>query len=290
MNLVGVDIGGTHVKLGLFNSKGKMMKSAEYMTENEKSSQYIIEKLISQISLFHPFDAIGISVAGHVNREEGMINHCTNIPSLTGAHLQKQLTEYFHVPVSLENDVNAAAIGECTFGIGQQYEDFLFLTYGTGIGGAIVQHSQLVYGKQGYAGEFGHMVIERNGARCNCGQKGCYEAYGSTTALIRQAVQLNPAYSNGKIIFEKMQQGDKMLRQIVENWVDDIVVGLITLINIFNPSALILGGGVMEQEEMIEWIEKKIHNNVKAVYHPVTVVRTALGNKAGMLGAIAKYC
>src|SRR5690625_2660502 len=224
MRIAGVDIGGTSIKLGIFGSNGKMHDFIEYDTDSFKGGNYILQNLIKNIEQFERVDAIGVSTAGQVDRENGMIvQEAANIPHTSGLKIKARLESHFNVPVSVENDVNAAALGEKYFGAGKTFSDFFFLTYGTGIGGAIVIDSDIYYGRDGFAAEFGHMVTHGNGRICKCGTKGCYETYASTTALIKEAKKIDPSFVNGRIIFERYDQGDERINQVVENWIQEII-------------------------------------------------------------------
>jgi len=290
MKIVGVDIGGTSIKIGTFDQHGKMDEFIEYETNSALGGKRIIENLIKQLENFQNFDAIGVCTAGQVDNERGMITgEAANIPGTAGLQVKKMLEDHFHVPVTVENDVNAAALGENYFGIGKELPNFLYLTYGTGIGGAIVIDSNIYYGENGFAGEFGHMITHGDGERCKCGLIGCYETYASTTALIKAAKKVNNSYDNGRVIFEKFHEGDEDVKNVVMNWIDEIVIGLISLTHIFNPQTIIVGGGVMEQEEIVNIISEKLREKTLEGFHEVEIVKATLGNKAGMLGAISLH-
>lgn len=290
MRVAGVDIGGTSIKLGTFNEKGMLNDFVEYNTESQKGGRYLLQTLIQQIEKLGNVDAIGISTAGQVDREHGVIvQEAANIPNTSGLQIKSTLENHFNVPVAVENDVNAAALGENYFGVGKERSDFLFLTYGTGIGGAIVIDSEVYYGIKGYAAEFGHMITHGNGRKCNCGLKGCYEAYASTSALIRAAQKIDPSYTNGKIVFEKFNQEDEQIKRVIEAWIEEIVLGLTSLIHIFNPATVIIGGGIMEQEILIKMISSQVNETILTSFQKVDIVKASLGNKAGMLGAVSLH-
>lgn len=290
MRIAGVDIGGTSIKLGIFNQEGTMLEFIEYDTNSEQGGRSIIQHIIEKIEQFGAVDAIGVSTAGQVDNKRGIIvQGSANIPDTSGLQVKAMLEDHFTIPVAVENDVNAAALGENHFGVGKNLENFLFLTYGTGIGGAIVTDSEIFYGKSGFAGEFGHMITHGSGKQCGCGLLGCYETYASTTALVREAKKINSAYLNGKIIFEKYHDGDEEIKTVVHHWVDEIVIGLSSLIHIFNPPTIVIGGGIMEQEIIVQMISKQVKKNVLGSFSDVDIMKATLGNKAGMLGALSLH-
>lgn len=292
MKILTVDIGGTSIKAGICDEKGNLVNIREFDTQIKNGETNLVEKLKNIIASYQSFgfEAIGISTAGQVNSEEGYIIYANdNIPNYTGTRLKDILEEQFAKPVKVENDVNAAALGEKHFGAGKEFNDFLCLTYGTGIGGAIVLESNVYKGHSGVAGEFGHLITHPLGNQCSCGRLGCYETYASTTALVRKAREINNEYSNGRMIFSEKNQTDLQLERVIQDWIFEVALGLTSLIHIFNPPAIIIGGGVMEQEKIVKMVSSEVKKLIMESFSDVIIAKASLGNKAGMLGAASLH-
>jgi len=290
MKILAADIGGTSIKLGICNEKGDVEFFQEHDSEGKKGGKFLVDKLINIINQHHGFEAIGISTAGQVNSEEGYIIYANeNIPRYTGIRLKDILEDRFKVPVRVENDVNSAALGEKHFGAGKKLRDFLCLTYGTGVGGAIVIDSKIYHGHQSLAAEFGHIITHPRGNRCSCGKLGCYETYASTSALIKKVHDIYGISLDGREIFDRLNQGDQQLRNIIEDWTFEIALGLTSLIHIFNPPTIILGGGIMEQDMLVTMISNKVKVMIIDSFSDVKILKASLGNKAGILGAASLH-
>ena len=284
MKILVFDIGGTAIKHGCWVD-GQLMDIQETPTEAKKGGRHIVDTLVSLISLQSGYDAIGISTAGQVNAREGYIIYANeNIPNYTGTQIKRELEERFHVPVAVENDVNSAALGEAIYGAGLDHPNFLCLTYGTGVGGAIVQDRQVYHGSSFSAAEFGAIVTH---AEDRIGGSsffdGCYERYASTTALVKLAMAYDPALDNGRKIFARLD--DPEVRKILDRWTDEIMLGLSTLTHVFNPSCIVLGGGIMVQPLVLELIRSKISRYIMPSFAHVDIRPAKLGNSAGLLGA-----
>ncbi|MFZ0577074.1 MAG: ROK family protein, partial [Psychrobacillus psychrotolerans] len=291
MNILAIDIGGTSIKLGISDEKGNIVNFQEFDSQAKMGGNHLIERIIQLVKMnYVDFQAIGISTAGQVNSKEGSIIYANdNIPNFTGMRLKSIFELNFNVPVAVENDVNAAALGEKKFGAGKRYTDFLCLTYGTGIGGAIVYNSSIYRGFNGSAAEFGHIILYPGGRKCTCGFLGCYEVYGSTTALVEKALQVDHKYANGRAIFEGLERGNAELEKILNAWIMDVAYGLVSLTHIFNPPVIILGGGVMEQDKLVSLVNSKVKELVMESYSDIEIVKATLGNKAGLLGAVSLH-
>ena len=177
MKILAIDIGGTSTKLCISDRSGNISGFKEFDSEARMGGKHLIERIIQLVNMnYKDFQAIGISTASQVNSDLGTIIFANeNIPNFTGMDVKDIFEGSFNVPVVVENDVNAAALGERNFGAGKKYTDFLCLTYGTGIGGAIVYNSAIYRGLNGSAAEFGHMILYPGGRKCTCGFLGCYE-------------------------------------------------------------------------------------------------------------------
>jgi predicted NBD/HSP70 family sugar kinase len=187
------------------------------------------------------------------------------------------------VPVAVENDVNCAALGEMYQGAAKNLKNFLCLTYGTGVGGAIVIDGKLYVGSSYSSGSFGGIVTHPSKLQKDVEFSGCYEKYASTTGLVKSAMQVDASLDNGRKIFAASDQ--KKVHDVIDKWIDEVVIGLITLVHIFNPSDVILGGGVMSQEGLVDEVEERLIKSVAPGFRGVRLHATELSNDAGMVGA-----
>ncbi|MCM1233619.1 MAG: ROK family protein [Ruminococcus flavefaciens] len=277
------DIGGTSIKYGICED-GCLSHVMETPTHARLGGRHIMDTIISLIENESGYDAIGISTAGQVNPNTGSIIYANdNIPQYTGIQIRNELQERFHVPVIVENDVNSAAIGEAVYGAGAEFDDFLCLTYGTGIGGAIVQNRSIYRGSSFSAGEFGAIVTHGSQKKKSTDVfGGCYERYASTSALVNKAQELDPSLNNGKTIFEQLNRKD--IQMLLEDWTDEIILGLSSLIHIFNPSCIVLGGGIMTQPYLLKRLRQKLTDHIMPSFRHTSLVSASLGNKAGLFG------
>lgn len=278
-----LDIGGTSIKSGCYVD-GVVIDQKEQPTNASRGSAYVME-MVKEILRGQEFDGIGISTAGQVNFAEGYISYAnSNLPGYMGTRIRDILEAEFGVPVVVENDVNAAAIGEAVYGAGKDLGDFICLTYGTGVGGAIIMNGEIYRGSSFSAGEMGAMIIHPEDRRASEDMySGCYEKYASTTGLVKRALQVDASLDNGRKIFAALDRED--VRAAVDAWIDEITLGLVSLIHIFNPSGIVLGGGVMAQPYVLEQTRKKVMESIMETYRHVKIVNASLGNEAGMFGA-----
>ncbi len=284
MKIVALDIGGTAIKSGLWDGT-ELTDTKEWPTEAKKGGPFLMERIKDIIGSYSGYDAIGISTAGQVNTEEGSIYYANeNIPNYTGTKIKAILEEQFHVPAAVENDVNAAALGEMFFGAAKGEKNFLCLTYGTGVGGAIVIDGMVYQGSTWSGGSFGGIVTHPEDIVPGEDFSGCYEKYASTTGLVKKAMEIDPSLNSGRKIFE--QKEDPAVLAVIDRWIDEIVCGLMTLVHVFNPRLIVLGGGVMAQEYVIAETDRRLKERISPGFAGVSVVNAELKNTAGLMGAV----
>lgn len=285
--IMALDIGGTAVKAGIFEN-GTLSDVREFPTNASLGGKYVVNRakeIIYEYKSTTRFDAIGISTAGQVDPKKGRIIYANNnIPGYTGTQLKNIMEAEFLVPVAVENDVNAAAIGEAVFGAGQGLSDFVCLTYGTGVGGAMFVGGELYHGSSCSAGEFGAMVIHPEDRNPDDDMySGCYEKYASVTALVNAAKKLDNSLDSGRAVFAR--KDESAVREIIDKWIMEIVYGLVSVVHMLNPSCIILGGGVMEQTYVLEKVKENLYDNIMPSFRHVEIKKAGLGNSAGLIGA-----
>lgn len=285
MRILCFDIGGTFIKYGLCDENFNLLEKDKIPTLAENGGQSIIERVIEIIEQYDSIDRVAVSTAGQVDSENGIVVYSTdNIPYYTGMRVKSLIENKTGIPTFVENDVNSAALGEAHFGAAKGVSDFICLTLGTGIGGAIFLNNKLYKGSASSAGELGHMIIHSGGKQCTCGGEGCYECYASASALIKAVNKVSPVELNAFQIFEKENIEKPEIRSEIDKWIDEIIVGLVNIIYIFNPSMIVLGGGIMNEDYIIELIDRKIYTRLMDNFKNVKIVRPKLGNDAGMIG------
>jgi len=287
MRIVGVDIGGTSVIFGMFNEEGLKEQSWTFHIKQGMSGTSILDQLVKQIEKIGDIDAIGICVPGQVDAKTGaIIGNLVNIPYSNNLQIKSILEARFSIPVFVCNDVQAATLGENHVATAENVTNYLFIAYGTGVGGAIVRDGEVDVGEKGYAGEFGHIITHANGLPCTCGINGCYEMYGSTKALVQSAMKIDTAYDDGHKIISAYKEGNKHIQVAVEDWLNEVIIGLVSLVHIFNPTTLILGGRIMENDFLVTDIQTRINEQILQAFRHVVVKKATLGNEAGMYGAV----
>ena len=298
---LGIDIGGTAVKLGLVDSGGHVLEKIEASVSFDGYQTPILDTVIKTArtflaqtnvapSLLH---GIGVSATGQIDSRQGIVvGTGGNIPGWDGAQVAPALREAFRLPVTVANDANCMCLGEAWVGAAAGCTDVIGITVGTGLGGGILSGGRLLEGFRGLGGELGHLQIHAlDGIPCPCGQRGCWEMYGATTALVTRAKALSPALSDGRAIFAAAEAGNGNVLALLDGWLDELAVGLIGLIHVFNPQMILIGGGVSGQQAlMIDPLRKKVLAGIMPAFaEGLTLKAASLKNDAGMVGAVSYF-
>lgn len=284
MKILTFDIGGTEIKYAFCDENFELSNKKTVPTNAAQGGKKIIERIVNIIKDCGGADRIGISSAGQINSETGTVVYATDsIPEYTGTQIKKIIETQTGIPTAVENDVNCAAIGEAVFGAAKGCSNFICLTYGTGIGGAIFLGGKLFTGSSFSAGEFGHIITHANGKDCTCGGKGCYETYASTSALVKMFENEFGQTLNGKEIFALFD--DPKTKKLIDEWIDEIVIGLKGLVYIFNPKLIVAGGGIMNEAYITNEINVRLQKQLMESFRNVKVVKAQKGNDANKLGA-----
>ena len=306
MYYIGIDVGGTNLKAGLVREDGQILAVERTPLAFENPEQFartlaqLGQSVLRQAGV--PASEVvsaGIGIPGAV--AGGDILYTCNIP-LRDVPLSRLFRQYLDVPVLLENDANCAAVGEWLCGAGRGTQQFIVVTLGTGVGGGLILNGKL-YSGSGMVGEVGHMVIQHGGAPCNCGRRGCWEAYASATGLIRmtrEAMEAHPesllhtvAAQNGcvegRTAFDAAVQGDETALGLCRDYVSYLAAGVTNPINILQPEAVAIGGGVAAAPDRLlltplrEIVERECYP--RHTGQLPRIVRAELGNDAGIIGA-----
>ncbi len=304
---IGIDLGGTNIAVGMVDDNGKILAQESLPTLSGRSYEEIVkdmavlcEKVAEQSGhSMKEVDAIGIGSPGAVDSENGVVIFAGNL-KFEKAPIALEMRKYFDIPVNLENDANAAAYGEYAV-CGHEAESFVFITLGTGVGGGIIINNQIYRGFNGAGAEIGHMTLKMDGKPCTCGRKGCFEVYASVTALIEQTVQAmskNPesmmndwikenGHVSGRTAFECAAKGDEAAMQVKDTYIRYVAEGVTSIVNIFQPDMLVIGGGISrEGDVLLKPLKGYVSNGDFNKFMKKTDIQTAkLFNDAGIIGA-----
>ena len=290
MYKIGIDLGGTNIAAGIIDKNLSLVAKKAIPTLGSRPAcdivsdmAYLIREMISQEGMeLNQIDSIGIGVPGVVNPKTGLVVATSNI-NIAGVNLRDMMHEHIDLPIFLENDANAATLGEYVAGAAFGYTHCVMITLGTGIGGGIIVDGKIYTGKFFGAGELGHMTIEAGGEICGCGRAGHWEAYSSATALIRDAKKLG-LEPEPKAIFEATET-NAAANKLIEKYMYYLCLGLSNIIHIFQPDVIVIGGGIsMQGKRLIDMIEHTIPPMIYGELHTKFAI-AKLGNDAGIIGA-----
>lgn len=307
MYYVGIDLGGTNIAAGLVTEDGKILSNKSIPTRAERDWKEIVADMASlskEVIAMAGVDVsevagVGIGCPGSIDNEKGVCAYSNNI-KMEKADIAGEFKKHFDIPVNLENDANAAALGEYEIN-GKGAKSYVFVTLGTGIGGGVILDGKIFRGHNGVGAEIGHTVIVSGGEACTCGRKGCWEAYGSVTALIRQtkaAMDKNPdsllhklaekaGKVTGKITFDAAQAGDKTAQEVLDAYFGYVAEGITNMVNIFQPEKIVIGGSVSKQGDyLLNPIKERVNKDDYNRYmHKAEVEIATLFGDAGIIGA-----
>ena len=294
--LIGIDIGGTSAKLGLVDASGRIVRRAQEPTGAELPAGEMVERLAEQVQDLRKglgVEGLGVAAPGMRRADgEGVVN-VTNLPLIDGYPLRERLSEATGLPVTLDNDANAAAMGEFRFGGGKGAARLMVLTVGTGIGAGMVVGGQVHRVAWQGLGDPGHVIVKKNGPPCGCGGRGCVEVIAAVPAIIRRAEELQgpgPVYGTLRFIVEAARKGEPAAVQALRESGEWIGMALATHLHLLAPERILLGGGGLDAAE--ELLMDPIRESLNAHGQPfllerLTLGRAPLGNDAGVIGAAA---
>jgi len=304
---IGVDLGGTNIKIGIVSDKGKLVKSISIKTEADCGPKNVIANIIKGVETILvknklKIQGIGIGCPGVVSTKKGIVENAPNLPGWKNVKLGPIIKEKFGYKVHLENDANAAAIGELMFGAGKKFDSFVMVTLGTGVGGGIVFNKTIFRGDFGAAGEIGHISIDVNGPKCNCGSTGCIEAYAGNSYLKEQIrselkdypeskvwklIENDLSKVSPKIIQAASEKKDAYAKFVIERMGKQLGAALASLSNLLDISTFIIGGGVAGFGKLLfDSTRLTISERVLLPLRSrVLVIPAKLKNEAGIKGA-----
>ena len=297
---IGIDLGGSHITIGVVNKNGKILEKTEKRLKGivtKEVKKVIEETIIENFEKFqkeYKIEEMGIAIPGTVTKN--MVVKSVNL-GLKNYSIVEELNKKINIPIKIKNDAKAAALAENKYGCLKNYNRSLFLTLGTGIGGAVIINNKLLNTGELPGLEIGHMVIDKNGIKCNCGRKGCFERYASMKAFknnLRESLGYSQNVSGKELLSiinntNKNDENYKKIEKVKREYIENLALGIANLVNIFEPEAIGIGGSFVYFSEVLledlkkEILEKDLLFNKRKEINIKTAV---LGNEAGLIGAI----
>ena len=292
---IGIDLGGSHIGIGIVNEKGFVIEKSEkrIVEKNRKNIKSIIEKYITEkvkaIIEENEISEIGIAIPGTISNEK--VIKSVNL-GLKNYPIVKKLQENINLPIKIANDCRCAAIAENKYGALKKYSREVFITLGTGIGGAVIIDDRVLDTGDLPGCEFGHMIIQKNGLECKCGKRGCFEKYASMKAFkdnLRKELGLDEK-SRGQDLLDiiRKNQDNPKIRKVINDYIDNLSIGISNIVNIFEPEVIGIGGSFVYFSDIL--LDKLKENIIKKEYlfnqrKTINVVQAILGNDAGIIGS-----
>lgn len=308
MYFLGIDVGGTNISAGIVDEKGELLAKLSTPTMNGRNSEDILDDMASlcfrlcqdQEIDMEDIKSIGIGLPGLMDKKKGILKYANNL-NFDNVNVVKEMKKRTGLPVYIENDANCAAIGENTCGAAEGEKNVIYVTLGTGVGAGIILNGKIFDGSFGGGGEAGHMVIVAEGEECSCGRKGCWEAYASAAALMREGRIAAAKYPNceiynlvdgniklidAKTVFDAAELKDPIAEEIINRYIKYVAIGLVNLVNIFQPEGVVIGGGICAQgDKVIKPVTEILKERIYGGELKTKVSVASLGNDAGIVGA-----
>lgn len=302
--VIGVDLGGTNVRAAVVNRDGEVLAKHKEATRASEGRERVLSRLVEIIrdlegqarTREYTVAGLGVGAPGVIEAGKGIVVKSPNLPDWNNFALRSALESAVRVPVVLENDANAAALGEQWRGAGRGASSMILLTLGTGVGGGIVLDGKIWRGADGMAGEIGHMTLFPGGRQCTCGNRGCLEMYASARGIIqtyREAGAAGTSHAGGVLtsesIYSAAREGDRRAAAVMRDTGRFLGIGVASLVNIFNPERIVIGGGVRDAWPLFidtardEVLQRAFETPAKRA----AIVPAELGDDAGMVGASA---
>ena len=297
-----VDLGGTHLRIGLVDDTGKIHKQLKRQTPKDDSPVALVDTLAAaaeewQRADYGPIVAASVMVPGAVDRDQAVVLSAPNLPSLIDYGLKAVLQDRLGWPVVLENDANAAAMGEMWLGAARGCRDVVSVTLGTGVGGGIVLGGKVWRGAHGSAGEIGHTTVDPfSGLKCKCGNTGCLELFASATAIVRMARESLAQFPQATLsaegltaekVYDAGRQGDELALSVFKRAGKYLGIGLASLMSVIDPAIIVINGGVVNGWDLFapDMYQEVSERAFKATAQQVKIARAECGDNAGLLGA-----
>ncbi len=309
---LGIDLGGTKIFTGLVNSSGEVVTQDYRKTKAKRGPEAVVQGLIASAGQVmqdagvpaEQIRAVGVGSPGPVDAAEGLVVAPPNLPGWDRVPLRQTIEEALGIPTHLENDANAAALGENVFGAGRGSKEMIYMTVSTGVGGGFIFGGKLYGGASGAAAEVGHMTILPRGPHCGCGNRGCLEAVASGTAIAREGRELllrnvptliaelaggDPDLVSAKLVAQAAQQGDAEAEEIIYEAMSYLGVGVANLVNLLNPELIVIGGGLTNMgDALFGPVRRAVDRRTFPIAaQRVRIVPAELGDRVGVLGAAA---
>jgi len=287
---IGVDLGGTNVRVAKVDEQGNVLQVVKEATETEQGVEYVIEKIIRMIESLNGYESckgIGMGVPGPVDTKNGKMMMATYLPGFEGYPLAKRFSDHFHMNAYVDNDVNVACMGEAMLGAGKDCDSVYYVTISTGIGGALVVNRKVISRAHGYAGEVGNIIIDRYREKVGPLNAGAVESEASGTALTRKGKQLfgDNNIQHAGDVFDLARKGNEAAIKLCDDMAHDIAVMFSVVAHVCDPEVFVLGGGVMKGKDLFyDKLERYYRSMIHAGMQTVTF-REALLAEPGIVGA-----